>query len=71
MTFMLVRSRDAQIVVIETLWNVNDNPDKPGTDDVDPVVIETLWNVNTQYLTSCMWLPLVVIETLWNVNTCT
>ena len=47
MTFMLVRSRDAQIVVIETLWNVNDNPDKPGTDDVDPVVIETLWNVNT------------------------
>ena len=55
------------IVLIETLWNVNlivvtylDAPIE--------VLIETLWNVNPRQNQRGLHLPRVLIETLWNVN---
>ena len=56
-----------QVVLIETLWNVNIGKDATGY-EILTVLIETLWNVNRfsgngLYNSSC-----VLIETLWNVN---
>ena len=54
-------------VLIETLWNVNDETHKDYT-GLHVVLIETLWNVNGfsgRYYWIDNW---VLIETLWNVN---
>ena len=57
-----------QTVLIETLWNVNDDCLEYGLID-KVVLIETLWNVNYWDSSRCWkWWSYVLIETLWNVN---
>ena len=54
-------------VLIETLWNVNDETHKDYT-GLHVVLIETLWNVNTIIPSNENRPNGVLIETLWNVN---
>ena len=56
-----------QIVLIETLWNVNSNSNRNANFCVS-VLIETLWNVNVLRHGVRTNTTRVLIETLWNVN---
>ena len=58
---------DVIFVLIETLWNVNNEKYglKPWTESV---LIETLWNVNEVKENEEAHREFVLIETLWNVN---
>ena len=55
------------MVLIETLWNVNDVTER-FYDYLKTVLIETLWNVNDYRKEKIQGLGAVLIETLWNVN---
>ena len=55
------------VELIETLWNVNENPQRAsGTCTCE--LIETLWNVNKHGMARKLLSYSELIETLWNVN---
>ena len=67
---MRIAERDSlilEVVLIETLWNVNKDFYGYRRKTV-AVLIETLWNVNVAVNCSDLPYSIVLIETLWNVN---
>ncbi len=57
-----------ELVLIETLWNVNNIFLTSAQLFFHPVLIETLWNVNRDIIRVILDNHTVLIETLWNVN---